>query len=86
MASPLKKQKHKEIVKHDCIRKAIGEACDSGKANIVIDAKPCSLEITRGRNNEYSWNIKLYIVDGAATFNGVSVIKQIDDEIRRQFK
>ena len=82
MASPQKKQ----MVKRDFLREAVFKALLHNEAKILVDSRPCSLEITRGRNNELSWNIKLYSVDGAAVLDSVRVAKTIEDEIRCQFK
>ena len=83
MASPQKKQM---VMQRTGIRKAIADAIESKSTSVLVDSRPCSLEITRGRNNELSWNIKLYSVDGAAVLDSVKVAKTIEDEIRRQFK
>ena len=83
MASPQKKQK---VVADDWVRNAVLQAIRNKSQSVLIDSRPCSLEITRGRNNELSWNIKLYSVDGAAVLDSVRVAKTIEEEIKRQFK
>lgn len=80
MASPAKKLKE-----HQDIRSAIALAAVQGRAHVIVDARPCSIEIGRNAKGELSWNAKIYCEDAKATLDSVGHIKTIEDAINEKF-
>lgn len=86
MSNPQTKRMHKKVIADREVRAAIKKAFKEGSVNVVLDAKPCSLEISRSTSGILSWKAKLYTKDARETLDSVSMIAQIESEIKRSFK
>lgn len=86
MASPIKKHKAKEDRVAQVLRGAVAQALVENKAHIMLDARPCSIEIGRNAKKELVWNVKIYTLDGPETLDTVSLIRKIENQIEEQFK
>ena len=86
MADPLKKSKEKGKIMQAAIRSAVQLAMNENKAHVMLDARPCSIEVGRNTKGELSWNVKLYTIDPAETLDTVATIRAIEEQILTKFR
>lgn len=81
MANPLEKS----IKRNALLRQAVAEAATQAKVHVMMDARPCSIEIGRNAKGELTYNIKIYTIDAQETFDTVKEIRKIEQEIKDKF-
>jgi len=75
----------KKVVADRVVRQAVRKALKEGKVNLILDAKPCSIEIGATASSMLVWKVKIYEEDAKAILSTVPVIKKIKQEITKQF-
>jgi hypothetical protein len=85
MVKPQAKRSTKKVLADVAIRKAVRKAVREGRTNIVIDAKPCSLEVSKSTSGIIAWKVKIYSADAGEVLDSVSKVKRIREKIDEHF-
>jgi hypothetical protein len=67
------------------IRSAVTRAIAENKVSVVIDGRPCSIEVSKNYKGELSYTLKLYTRDAQEIENSIPKLKQIEDKIKSSF-
>jgi len=85
MLKPQNKRSTRRVLADTAMRKAVKMAIKEGKIDVVLDAKPCSLEISKSTSGIFSWKVKIYSADAGEVLQSVEKVKRIKDVIQESF-
>ena len=85
MSNPATKRLGKKVLADRDARALVRKAKKEGKIHVVVDAKPCSLEISKSTSGIIAWKVKIYSIDSQETHQSVKDIKKISEAIAKEF-
>ncbi len=72
--------------KQDLRKRAIEEAIDDKRAQVIIDDRPCSVEVNRTAKGDYTFSLKVYVRDQQEMLGVIPDLNKIRKEIEKKFK
>lgn len=92
MAKRVKRKRatNKKVAKRKVVKSVLGkkidEAIKEGGTLVVIDDRPCSVEISRMNNGNYTHCLKTYCRDENDMLKSIPALERIRKEIEKRFK
>ena len=78
--------KDKEKVKKNLHKKLIGDAIEHGKAVVLLEERPCSVEISRTAKGDITFSLKTYVRNEKEMLSVIPELSKIKDAINKQFE
>lgn len=85
MAKPNDKKRIVKAVGDAEVRAAVTRAITENKAHVVLDGRPCSLEVTKGLRGEIGFNMKIYTRDAQEMKDSIPLLVEIKDILEETF-